>query len=195
MALSKLEIRRQMFHLVCGLVIILGVYFNVLGIYFLLGVLVAGIVISLISRTRKLPVIHWFLENFDRKEDLKRFPGRGAIFELAGMCLALFLFPGDIALAAIAVLVVGDSIGPLIGQYGKIKHPFNQLKCIEGHIAAVAASFLVCLIFVSPLEAFLAPLIAMTFEVIEWELHKRLLDDNITVPLIAGAVIVVMRLL
>ena len=83
------------------------------------------LILSILSRKYKIPILNWLLQNFERKENVKKFPGKGFIFYLIGVLLTLAFFPMDIAMPAILVLAFADSIGHLFGiRYGKIKHPY-----------------------------------------------------------------------
>ena len=114
---------------------------------------------------------------------------------LIGALLAVILFEKDIALAAIIILALGDSFSRLIGPFGKIKHPFNNTKFLEGVIAGIIAAFLGAILFVKPSEAIIASFFAMMLEGVNLRLGKFKIDDNITIPLIAGGVIWLIRFL
>ncbi|NQV09213.1 hypothetical protein HQ529_05155, partial [Candidatus Woesearchaeota archaeon] len=113
--INKLELRRQFFHMLLGLTAAVLIYFDIIETFFLIWLLVFGFIISALSLKRKIPVIHWFLERFERPEDMKVFPGKGALFAVFVILLSLLLFEKDIALAAIMILALGDSFGALIG--------------------------------------------------------------------------------
>ena len=107
----------------------------------------------------------------------------------------LVLFEKDIAMAAIIILALGDSFSRLIGPFGKIKHPFNDKKFLEGVIAGMVAAALGAMLLVKPLEAIAASFFAMLLEGVNLRLFKFKIDDNITIPLIAGFVIWLIRFL
>ena len=69
----------------------------------------------------------------------------------------------------------------------------NGIKYIEGTVAGTIAGFLGAMIFVIPSWAFLGSLGAMVAEAIEIEMNKRHIDDNIFVPLVAGAIMLLLR--
>ena len=120
-----MEFRRGLFHLICGVIIILLIKFEFLTKWLLLILTVVALAVSFISRSYKIPVIYWFLQQFDREKDIEKFPARGAFFYLVGATIVMFLFPLDIALASIAILAVADPISRFVGiHFGKIKHPF-----------------------------------------------------------------------
>jgi len=193
--ISKLELRRQFFHMICGVVFVVLIYHNIVNVIFLIALLVLGFILSALYLKYKIKIIHWFLERFDRPEDIATFPGKGPIFLVFGILLSVLLFEKDVALASIMVLALGDTFGAIIGPFGSIRHPrpFSQEKFIEGSVMAIIAGFVGAIIFVRPLEAFFASLIAILVEVAEIKMLNEKIDDNILIPLIAGAVITLMR--
>jgi len=194
MEINRFEIRRQIFHICLGLTIVILLTNNILNSLILFLILIAGILISILSRKFKIPIIYFFLKIFERKGVLKRFPGKGTISFLVGCLLVLQLFERDIALASIMILTFGDSVSHLFGlHFGRKKHPLNCLKSIEGNIAGGITGFLGAMFFISPLPALLASFGAMTAEAIELKMNDKIIDDNIIVPLVAGTIIYLMR--
>jgi dolichol kinase len=127
----------------------------------------------------------------------KTFPGKGLIFFFVGVLLSIKLFERDIAFAAIMILTFGDSVSHLVGgSIGQLKNLFNgkSRKLFEGTLAGTIAGFCGAIFFVTPIEAFVASFVAMVAEVVQIDFNKNTLDDNFVVPLIAGAVIILMRL-
>ena len=192
--MKKGEIIRQVIHILVGL--------GIAGLYWLdiispfavfLGVVIGGLV-SLISKRVKLPVFSWFLARYERNGE--KFPGRGMVFFFVGVLLVMKLFTKDIALAAIMILALGDSVSHLWGGcFGKLRNIFNLKgrKWFEGTIIGMVAGFAGAALFVGLIEAFLASFAAMAFEVIDIDLNGRHLDDNLIVPLVAGTVIFLLR--
>jgi dolichol kinase len=134
-----------------------------------------------------VPIISFFLDNFENKKDKQQLPARAVIFGVTGSLLALQLFPKNIALASISILVFADPISHLIGKVlGKTKHFLDNNKNIEGHIAGAMVSSLIAMFFVSPYLAFAGALVAMLFESLIIEIQKIKLDDNLIIPLAAG---------
>tara|TARA_Y100000310_G_C20423283_1_gene687711 strand:- start:206 stop:802 length:597 start_codon:yes stop_codon:yes gene_type:complete len=195
--LTKQELGRQGLHAIIGVITVILIYFKILSAFAILLIVIAGILASLISKRTKLPFFHFFLSNFEREDMKKRFPGKGMIFFFIGVLLAVQLFDKDIALAAIMVLALGDSISHLIGErFGQIKNIFNgkSRKLLEGTLAGTFTGFLGALIFVPLPEAFLGSLAAMIAEVIKIDFNEHTLDDNLVVPLVAGTVMLLVRM-
>jgi len=193
MKIPAFNLRRSIFHICLGLSIIsLSLIFKTNFLWFLFGVIVLGIAVSLLSLKIKIPFIHRMLLIFEKPKYLEVFPGKGALFFMAGCLLVLKLFSPNIALASIAILTFGDSISHLIGlSVGKIKHrwPFSELKNIEGTIVGAIAAFIAASFFVRPLFALIASVIAMLAEALTLQLGGDNVDDNLIVPIIAGTII------
>ena len=196
MAINKFELNRQIIHIFLGLAIVTLLKYGFIDEKIILFGILAGIILSILSRKIRIPVIHQLLRKFERKKELKKFPGKGTIFYFVGAYIALLLFPRDIALASIMVLALGDSISHIYGlHYGRIKHPLSNTKFLEGTIAGFVAGFFGALIFIPLTEALIASLAAMIVEAVEIKIGTEQIDDNLIIPLVAGAVVWMVRLI
>ena len=192
--INNFEWNRQLFHIFLGIAIVALLMYNIIDKKTILAIILIGLILSYLSRKTRIPIIYDLLQKFERKEELKKFPGKGIIFYLIGAYIALLLFSKEIAMASIMVLALGDSVSHIYGlHYGKIKHPLSKTKFLEGTIAGFIAGFAGALVFVKPIEAFLASLAAMIVEAIEIKIRNQQIDDNLIVPFIAGAVIWLIR--
>ena len=193
---KELEAKRQLFHMLLGIAIVALLVYGLIDKTHIFFLIVIGIIISFLSKKYKIPVICWFLKNFDREKDLKSFPGKGVIFYLIGVFLVLSFFPFDIAMPAILVLAFGDSASHLFGvRHGKIRHPFADKKFIEGMIAGFIAAFIGALVFLPWHEALIASFFAMLAESIEIKIGAEKVDDNIIIPLVAAIAVSIARFL
>jgi len=190
--LTKLEIRRQLAHIALGTSIVLLLFFGIINALVLAAVFLIGALLSFTSKYKKVPVVHNLLTFFDREKDITTFPGKGAIFYILGSFLAVLLFPEDIAMASIMILALGDSVSRLVGPYGYLKHPFHSEKFLEGIIAGALAAFFGALFFVPWTHALAASIIAMLIEGIDIKIRGFKIDDNLTIPLVSGLVILVL---
>jgi len=193
--LSKVELKRRLFHLISGIVLVGLIYFDILDIFGAGIILAIAVLLSLIFRKYKIPILYTIEKQLDRPEDLKKFPGKGAVFYMVGVFLALVLFPKNVAMASIIIMALGDSVAPLIGQYGSIKSPLNSKKYVEGSIGGMLAAAIGALIFVNPLESISGAAGAMIAEVVGLKVGSNQLDDNIIMPLVAGGIIMLIRVL
>ncbi|MAF99425.1 MAG: hypothetical protein CMH61_02325 [Nanoarchaeota archaeon] len=195
--ITQKEFKRQLLHITIGLGTILFIYFDLLSPLSLFLMIIIGILASIITKRTRLPFFSFFLDNFEREEQMKKFPGKGMIFFFIGVLLVIKLFDKNIALASIMILTLGDSVSHLFGaQFGKIKNIFtgDKKKLLEGMIAGTVAGTLGAFIFVPITQAFLASFAAMLAEVIKIDLNDKTLDDNLVVPLVAGTTIILLRI-
>lgn len=201
------EIKRQLFHGIIGFIFVISVYWGFLqeigsiAIFNRLDfmpplsrplfvILVIGIILIIISKNFRVPILYWFLYEFERSQDLEKFPGKGAFFYvLGGFILALFFEPSNV-LASMMILSIGDSSSHIVGKkLGEIYHPLsNNKKKIEGNLAGALISFIGALLFVKPLPAFVASFISMFVEGISFG-KLWVFDDNLIVPLTAAVII------
>lgn len=193
--ITKLEFRRQAAHLFTGLAIILLLKLQWLNAYSLLAILVIGGTISLLSRRYRIPLIYPVLEFFERPAEIKKFPGKGSFFLVLGSFFSVLFFEEKIALAAIAIMAIGDSITAVIGIYfGRWKNPLNPNKHLDSTLFAILFATLGAYTFVDFHQAFLASTVAMIFESLTRGKINRLIDDNLVIPLIAGFVMTALML-
>lgn len=180
-----LELRRQTFHLLLGILIVILLNLNLINLKLLIGVLAIGIVVSFLCKYYEITPIQWFLDRFDREGAR----GKGVITYFIGVIIVLSFFRKDIALASILILAFGDSFCHL-GRYGKIKNPLNKKKLIEGLIIGTAAGSIAASFFVPFYIALSGSLIAMILESLDLKIKGRVLEDNILVPLISAIVMI-----
>lgn len=180
--MNWLELRRQLFHMFNGTLILLAYahWGKAVGVV-LLALSVAGLLASLYhTRVKPIPGASLFLGALEREENLS-FPGRGAILYGASASLAILLFKPDAASAAVAALAYGDAASTIVGKMlGRISIPWNRSMSLEGSLAFVMATFMGGSFFVPYLMALAAGLIGALVETIPK------VDDNITIPLIVG---------
>ncbi len=191
------EVKRQLFHLVYGLVIIAAVLvFGKLPVAsFLTMVLLLGGVLILAHRKKKISLLEIVLQHVDRPSDLEIFPGKGAFFFTFGSLFALFIFPQNIALAGLCILTFGDSASHLTGLFVR-KHYRREpeiKKLIEGTIAGIIISSVAAAFFVDPLFGFLASALVMFIEFIENLLAG--IDDNFYIPLLSSCILIALHFL
>jgi dolichol kinase len=131
-----------------------------------------------------------FVNRFDRMEVARPFTG--AFWFYIAFGFALLIFPLRVASAACVILAVGDSLSTLIGNpWGR--HRIGR-KSLEGSLAFLVPSFLVASLFVGPLAAFIGAVAGTIAELAPElgflrNLHRRgILDDNLLIPLVSGAV-------
>jgi len=199
------ETKRRIFHICSGLAAVGLIYFGILTPLILIIILVIGGILSVLSLKYKLPVFYWLLKHLDRPQDMKTFPGKGSFYYVLGILLSLVLFDKDIAMASIMIMALGDSVAPLVGHYyGQIKHPLSDKKFLEGTIAGGIAAFLGAWAILSitgtiisnaAIQAVFASIAAMIVEGINIKFSGISVNDNISMPVVAGLIILLLRLI
>ncbi len=192
--MSQLEIRRKIVHLALGIALAGLLFFDALSAKYLgIAIGVLGL-IFFTTRRKRITFIDWILENFEREEDKRTYPGKGALFYLIGVELCIVLFPKDITIASVLILAFGDSIPNFVGmQFRRIPHPFSDRKFLEGSLAGLFAAFLAASFFVEWQEALIAAFVAMVIEGIDMKIGFEKIDDNLIIPIAAGITIILLR--
>ena len=191
------EWKRQMFHIAFGLALVILIRFNILSLKGLAILFFAGFILSLLSRKYDIPGIRWFLKHFSRVRQKGALPGRGILFYVLGAFFSLLFFSEDIALASIMILALGDSVATLFGIQDKarIKHPFSSHKYLEAGLLGGIAGFFGAMLFINPLYAFIASMIAMLIEGIDIRLGFTQVDDNLIIPVAAGVILTLLKMI
>lgn len=191
---QELEFRRQSFHFISGFLCVFAHWAGFFRLRWIALFLVLGLIISYLSVKGKIPVIHEILKLFDRPRDAQ-FPGRGAFYFLLGVFLTFLIFPVRVAYAAILILSVGDSLNHLFMSKvpTHLCFPWNRRKNCGGVALGIAIGTFAAQFFVPLIPAFLASSFAIMSETIPFRIRKFYLDDNLIVPLLAGAVIMALR--
>jgi len=109
------------------------------------------------------------------------FSFTGSTFVLVGSLITVYLFDQAIAAAALSFLILGDSAAAIVGKTFGTVRLFG--KSLEGFVANVVVSWLIGITFVSPALAVYGALAGAVAEFLPIPL-----DDNLRIPLIAGAV-------
>lgn len=177
---GPVHVRRKIFHLCLGTVFLLSMITWYDLKWFFLGTLAFGIMLSYTQEKKKLPVITWFLDRYDKSSD--HVPGQGPLTFFAGAVLVWFLFPETIAFASIMVLTFGDPMAYLGGRLmGGPKLPWNRSKTLSGMMSFMIFPFVLVLLIIGPVEAILISIIGGFVESIKWP-DNLLADDNIIIP-------------
>lgn len=187
---SAFELRRQIAHIGFGLAILF--LFGVLNwpSFILLILFGLGLALSSWAKYHDLPILHHFLLLFERERHFRKFPARGFLFFILGAYLSFLFFEKHIAVTSIAILTFGDAFTNLIGFYfGKKVSFLNKKKTWEGSLGGLVVAFCVALCCVPFWSALAASAGAMLFEAPEWRIGKFEIDDNLIIPLVAGAIL------
>jgi dolichol kinase len=108
----------------------------------------------------------------------------GTTYYVAGVLLAVALFPRPIAVASVLFLILGDFVAGVVGRtWGRIRL-FRGGKSLEG----AAACFLVCLAIGMPLVG-PGPSVGGALAAALVEFAGLPVDDNLLIPPVSGAVL------
>ena len=193
---QKREFWRAVVHILVSISLIVLVELGMTPFELFL-ILVAAIIASMIYKRVKIPIISIFVENLERPDVLKTFPGRGLVFLLTGMLLAYKLFPHDIAIVSMITLGLLDPLSKIFGMsFGRTLNVLDpkHKKYLEGHFVGGTATFLASLAFVNPVEALIAATVGAVSESVIVDLNGQALDDNVVIPLSVGSALVVARI-
>jgi dolichol kinase len=186
--MNWLEIRRQLLHLLYGPLIIVLYQEGIINLNILLGVIIAGAVISFFVKRRKLSLIRRILSHFERDHHMEKFPGRGILFYTIGAYLVLLIFQREVAYAGILILAIGDAFSNVVGRHwGRLKTPLNPHKFLEGTFVGIMVSFPIAYYFVPDwVAAATAATVAMFLELPHIKISEFEIDDNLIIPLAAS---------
>lgn len=105
----------------------------------------------------------------------------GATYILISVCFTVALYEKPVAIAALAFIMIGDTLAALIGRkFGRIRY---GRKSLEGSVAFLAGTAPV--IWLAPELALSAGLFGAIIATIT-EAFSIGIDDNISVPIISG---------
>jgi glycerol-3-phosphate acyltransferase PlsY len=112
---------------------------------------------------------------------------------LLASLIALLAFPRDIAVLALSFLAVGDAVAALVGQWaGRIK---LLGKSLEGELACFIACVTIGFCYYhAGLNIALPTIIVGSACATLAEAVPLPIDDNLTMPLFAGAVMIIMQI-
>ena len=113
----------------------------------------------------------------------------GATYVFTGAVIAIFLFPKEIAVPALLILSISDTLAAMIGiPFGR--HPFLK-KSLEGSLAFFASALIILYLF-EPEQLLLNILIAAAVTIVEASPPK--LDDNFLIPVLSGGLLLITTL-
>ncbi|MFC1801369.1 diacylglycerol/polyprenol kinase family protein [Nanoarchaeota archaeon] len=194
--MNKLEIKRQLWHLLGGLGLVALIYFDLVNFWYLLiGFFGVAVLFIVYQKFWKIPVLRFFIENLERKNNLEKYPGMGSLLFLLSAVIVVGLFPKEIAMAGLVILAFGDSIPVLFGGYGRIQYFHNKKKTWEGILMGIVLSALAARLFVAWYEAWIAAAVVMLIEGFDLKIFGWKLDDNLMIPILAGLIIYLLRII
>ncbi len=184
---SQIHVRRKVFHFSLGMVFLMSMLYMWELKWFFLAVLAFGIILSFVQEKKKLPIITWFLDRYDKSSD--SVPGQGPLTFFVGAVLLWFLFPENIAFASLIVLTFGD---PMAYLGGKIiqgpRLPWNRNKTYAGSISFIIVPFITVLLIFGPVEAAIVSILGAIIESLDAP-DSLFFDDNILIPVGVSSIV------
>ena len=148
----------------------------------------------------KVPVVNqWFLSFFFFKPLLRggeasRFTGTG--YTLLGSFIAFLVFPRDIAVIAVVFLAVGDAMATVVGKWVGKTRLLGKGKTLEGSLACLVSCLIAGIIcYYAGLDVGLLAILvgALGATIVEAIPLPLPFNDNLTIPVFAGLVMLVMQ--
>jgi dolichol kinase len=176
---GKIEIRRDVFQIISGIVFITAFYYVNRGhatLIFLIVILL-GISIGNYAIRFKKSRISKGLYLFERKEILF---GYGALWLALGSLIAISFIGLQYLLVIFGFLFISDSLASIVGvTFSKPKLPYNKRKSLAGTLAYLISGFAVSILFVGPVVALFLSIIAAVAESFPYHI-----DDNFDVAVV-----------
>lgn len=183
---------RKIYHLLGGL--------GLLSLYYLLGreralIFYATLFLAVLAAEAarlSVPAINQFVlarfGSFIRRKEANRLTGTAPY--VLGIGLTLYLYPSDIAAAAVCFLAFGDVAATTIGErYGKTKIGEKSLEGTLAFVAAAAAAGL--LLSLAGIHVMHGIVLAGAIAAAGVELLPLPVNDNLVIPLASGGVMLV----
>lgn len=183
------EILRKIFHLSSLWIPMLYLYVTAQTMITILFPLTA--ISLLIEGIRKISpelnnLINNTIGNIMREEERNSFSG--ATYLLIAATLTVLIFSKEVAILALSVLMISDSVAALVGRkFGKI-HIFD--KSLEGSLGFFISGVMVYYFLVTFCDVILPPNISLlaifSATIAELFAKRTHLDDNLVIPLSLG---------
>ncbi len=178
-ALSHIEFNRQMMHVLVGLGFVAVLLFFGLKTFqnFLLGLLLVGIVLSVLVQQKKVNALKELLAFVERPKE--GVPGQAVFVFVVGIAITSFVFSELVpVLVGIVCLTFQDAFSSLFGmRFGKTKIFRN--KTVEGSVGGFLACFIALLTFLPVFHALVISLAATLVEILP-------VDDAFSIPLVSA---------
>ena len=184
---TRLEIVRKTVHVLVGALIVLGLASGILDVWLL------ALITAVVGGAVLYNAI-WERELLSRALSVNRAdaaaPGLDLLAYFFGCLAVVALFPSTIAFGAILILAIGDPLAHLFGtSFGGRAAAVTPTSYRLGFVAGTIGGALAAWVHVPLLPALLASASAMFVEAGELRIADHHIDDNLTIPLVAGLVL------
>ncbi|MBU0616213.1 MAG: phosphatidate cytidylyltransferase [Planctomycetes bacterium] len=157
---------------------------------FMLCVLVPLAVIAIVAEALRhtRPGFRTFIDNWLGRvlRQAETHTLTGATYVTLGALLSILLFDKPIAITVLLFLSVSDALASLVGiRFGRVR---LGSKSLEGSAAFFVSAAIIALLIMrsAPLVAIVGAAVATLTEALPLKVAGRKLDDNLTIPLVAG---------
>ncbi len=173
----NLELRRKLVH-ISGIIFV-PIFITINDKHLIIILLFSTIIILLlISYSYKKFGMFSFLKLFERVEDLKTFPAKGAIFFFLGLIIVAVISDIKTLIIATLILSLSDGFSTIVGKaFGKRPLPYNKNKTLEGTIVFFLISFLILINFYDIFSSIIFSLIVSIVESLNLKIN-----DNLSIP-------------
>ena len=188
----SMELLRKAIHVIAGIFVVLAVEtrFLTTGTLGALIVVLGAIVLFNYRYEKELLTRVLSLNRADKK-----VPGLDVLAFFLGCWIVLAIFPHEIAFASILILTFGDPVAHLISTgFGGKEAAVTRTSYFEGTVAGTIVGALAGWIYVGFFPALIASAAAMFVESGELRIASHHIDDNFTIPIVAGLVLWVIAL-
>jgi len=188
-------LKRGLFHIFGGLsIVVAGFLLPRIALLISLGIATAIFLTFELIRFRASTVNEWFLSNFRallREEESSRLTGTS--YMLVASIVAFLVFDRDVAIIALSFLAVGDAVATIVGKLIGKRRLLG--KTLEGDLACLFSCIATGLVFHYvgfgvPLPNILVGAASATIV----EAIGLPINDNLTMPLLAGLAITLMSI-
>lgn len=185
----SMELIRKAVHVVMGILIVLLVQNGILSpaVLGLLTLVLLALVFYNYQYEKELITRILAINRADA-----RIPGLDVLAFFVGSWVVLVIFQNhiEIAFASIMVLAFADPVAHIISSgFGGKKGAVSKTSYLEGTIAGTVVGALAAWVYVDFLPALIAAGVAMFIEAGELKIAEHYIDDNLTIPVVTGAVL------
>lgn len=189
--------RRPLFHFLGGMIFPVGYYFisQEIILRIIAGVLFLVLLFELVRA--KYPLFNdWLWRNFRGFfKEQEKDTVTGMPYFIGGILVTVLFFSKPVAITALCFLTFGDVTAAIIGK--KIgRHKLFPPRSVEGSAAFFIIATLVGFIlkqYFFPADLTVIAILASAFIAAVVETLPIALDDNLTIPIIAGAALHLLR--
>jgi len=193
------ELKRKAIHLISTIIPVIYFYtskdfitwFVGIGLVLMFAVDIIKAHSNIISKLYRL-FFHDILRSHEK--EFKKNYFTGGTYYAAGIFLSLLIFPMEVAINSILVLIWCDTMAALIGiKFGRIK--LFKRKTLEGTSAFIIMGLILCIIlsFIFPGYGFITAGIPALIITALYELFNNRLNDNFTIPLFNGIIFILLK--